>query len=122
MTIGTYLDLEKIFENWRGGLKQYETTKRGKKSIRSSNVKRMVYDDTVDMLVIEFHDLSKYTYGGITLELFNKLTGGEAVCITSGKNKFGKWWVGKTPSVGAAVYQLLVKAGVDYIKGDLLGI
>jgi len=103
-------------------LKRIYTARRGKNKIKSSNVKRMVYDDELRMLVIEFQDRSKYTYGEITLDRFQKITNGEATCITKGNNKYGRWWIGKNPSVGAAVYRYLVKARVDYIKGDLLGI
>jgi len=52
--------------------------------------------------------------------LFLDVSGGSAVCITSGENKYGSWYVGKTPSVGAAVHKFLIKRGVKYRKGGSL--
>ena len=45
---------------------------------------------------------------------------GNGVCRTEGKNKWGEWFIGKTPSVGAAVYERLVLSGITYKKGGSL--
>jgi hypothetical protein len=71
-------------------------------------------------MFIQFQDKSIYTYFEVPFQLFLDVSGGKATCITSGENKYGSWFVGKTPSVGAAVHKMLVKRGVKYKKGGTL--
>lgn len=86
-------------------------------NFKSSNVKKIQYNDETKEMVIQFQDKSIYTYFDVSFDLFLKVSGGEASCITSGENKYGSWWVGKNPSRGAATFKYLVKAGVKYVKG-----
>ena len=74
----------------------------------SSNVDRLKYFEDTKKLVIKFNDGSYYTYLGIEPDEFNSIIEGDAVCRTSGSNEFGEWEVGKTPSVGAAVWKYLI--------------
>jgi len=89
-------------------------------NIQSSNVKKIMYNDETKEMFIQFQDKSIYTYFGVDFNLFLDVSGGKATCITSGENKYGKWFVGKTPSVGAAVHKFLIKKGIKYQKGGSL--
>lgn len=100
--------VEYIFKKWRGD------------NITSSNVKNIMYNDETKEMFIQFQDKSIYTYFNVSFQLFLDVSGGKATCITSGENKYGSWWVGKTPSVGAAVHKYLIKGGVTYKKGGSL--
>jgi hypothetical protein len=71
-------------------------------------------------MFIQFQDKSIYTYFNVPFQLFLDVSGGKATCITSGENKYGSWFVGKTPSAGAAVHRYLIKRGVAYKKGGSL--
>jgi hypothetical protein len=77
----------------------------------SSNVDRLKYFEDKKELVIKFNDGSYYTYSGIEPDEFNAIVEGDATCRTSGGNEFGEWEVGKTPSVGAAVWKFLIDKG-----------
>ena len=77
----------------------------------SSNVDRLKYFEDTKELVIKFNDGSYYTYSGIDPDEFNAIVEGDATCRTSGSNEFGEWEIGKTPSVGAAVWKFLIDKG-----------
>ena len=83
----------------------------------SSNVDRIKYFEDKEELVVKFNDGTYYTYTGVSSGTFNSVLEGDAACITSGSNEYGEWEVGKYPSVGAALYKYLVKAGVSYSEG-----
>jgi hypothetical protein len=100
--------IEYAFKKWRAD------------NIQSSNVKKIMYNDETKEMFIQFNDRSIYTYFGVSMNLFLDVSGGKATCITSGENKYGAWYVGKTPSVGAAVHKFLVKSGIKYKKGGTL--
>ncbi len=84
--------------------------------VTSSNVKSYAYDSIKLELYITFNDNSTYRYDNITIQEFFEIRNGEASCITEGSNQYGSWYVGKTPSVGAAVYKYLVRANVPFQK------
>jgi hypothetical protein len=100
--------VEQHFRKWRAD------------NIRSANVKKIMYNDETKEMFIQFQDKSIYTYFEVPFQLFLDVSGGKATCITSGENKYGSWFVGKTPSVGAAVHRYLVKKNVRYKKGGTL--
>ncbi len=101
-------NVEHEFKKWRAD------------NIRSSNVRKIMYNDELKEMYIQFQDKSVYTYFNVSFQLFLDVSGGKATCITSGENKYGAWYVGKTPSVGAAVHRWLIKKGVSYKKGGTL--
>jgi hypothetical protein len=76
-----------------------------------------MYNDVTREMVIKFNDGAYYTYFDVDFTLFQDVLDGNASCITEGENKFGSWYIGKSPSVGAAVYDLLVENGVRYQRG-----
>ena len=100
--------IEHAFRKWRAD------------NIRSANVRKIMYNDETKEMFIQFQDKSIYTYFEVPFQLFLDVSGGKATCITSGENKYGAWFVGKTPSVGAAVHRYLVKKNVRYKKGGTL--
>lgn len=102
-------DLLNIFE-----LKTWRST------ANSSNVDKMKWNDETNELVIKFNDGSYYTYFDIDSNTFFSIVNGEASCISEGENKDGSWWVGKSPSVGASVYEYLVSNGARYESGGSL--
>jgi hypothetical protein len=83
--------------------------------VNSSNVERVLFNDLTGDLAVKFHSGDVYVYKGQNKALFDKLIRGEAVCKTAGENEFGRWWIGKTPSVGAAVWDYL--SDLDYEFG-----
>ena len=100
--------VEHAFKKWRAD------------NITSSNVKKIMYNDETKEMFIQFQDKSIYTYFNVSFELFLDVSGGKATCITSGENKYGAWFIGKNPSVGASVHKNLIKKGVKYQKGGTL--
>lgn len=101
-------NVEHLFKKWRAD------------NIQSSNVRKIMYNDETKEMFIQFQDKSIYTYFGVSFDLFLNVSGGKATCITSGENKYGAWYVGKTPSVGAAVHRYLIKQNIKYKKGGSL--
>ena len=86
----------------------------------SSNVDRVKYFEDTKQLVVKFNDGSYYTYFDLDEDVFNSIIEGDAVCKTSGQNEFGEWEVGKTPSVGAAIWKYLIDKNVRYEQGGSL--
>jgi hypothetical protein len=88
----------------------YGNTRTRNNSIKSSNVWKFKYNDKTGELVVQFQDGSVYTYSNVSLNDFESFASGSGgVCKTSGENKWGAWEVGKTPSVGASVFDVLEK-------------
>jgi hypothetical protein len=83
----------------------------------SSNVDRVKYFEDTKELVVKFNDGSYYTYLNVDADTFNSIIEGDATCRTSGQNEFGEWEIGKTPSVGAAIWKYLIDKGVSKKEG-----
>jgi hypothetical protein len=99
--------IPQTFKVWRG-------------SPNSANVGKIMYNDEIKELVLQFRDKSIYTYYDVDFNLFLDILNGAGICKTTGSNKWGSWEVGKTPSVGAAVYKRLVESGIKYKSGGNL--
>lgn len=88
----------------------------------SSNVESFGYDDKTGQLLVRF--LGKYpdrngpiySYGGIPKEIFDLFQKGAVPARTDGQNKWGRWWKGKYPSLGSALYHLIKIQGYPYTK------
>lgn len=86
----------------------------------SSNVEGFAYDDKTGRLLVRF--LGKhpdrngpiYGYEGVPANIFDIFKKGAIPAKTNGKNKWGKWWQGKYPSMGAAMYHLIRAGGYPY--------
>jgi hypothetical protein len=101
-------NVEHAFKKWRAD------------NIRSSNVKKIMYNDETKEMFIQFQEGDIYTYFEVPFQIFLDVSGGKATCITSGENKYGSWFVGKTPSNGAAVWRYLRDSNIKYKKGGSL--
>lgn len=80
----------------------------------SSNVDAIQYDTEKEELDIRFNEGDTYRYFDVNYDTFEDVWKGKASCITSGENAYGAWFVGKRPSVGAALHKFLVKRNVRY--------
>jgi hypothetical protein len=95
---------------------EYGNTRTGNnpEGLRSSNVWKYKYDDKKLELVVKFQDGETYTYFNVSSQLYELFTKGYGVCITEGSNEYGEWFIGKSPSMGASVHQLL--SGLGYSR------
>lgn len=97
----------------------YGNTRTRNKSIKSSNVWKFKYNTETGDLVVKFQDGSVYTYFKVSLSDFEQFASGSGgTCKTEGKNKWGSWQIGKNPSVGAAIFDVLDK--YSYSKGGFI--
>ena len=89
-------------------------------SIPSSNVEGFAYDEDSGTLYVRF--LGKhpnrngpiYSYDNVPPVMFELFRRGSVPARTDGHNKWGRWWKGKVPSMGASVYTLLRLGGFPY--------
>lgn len=84
----------------------------------SSNVDKIMFNDETDEMIVKFNSKEIYTYYGVDFQEFLLVMEGAGICRTAGSNKWGSWYIGKTPSVGAALQQVL--SGASYKKGGSL--
>jgi hypothetical protein len=91
--------------------------KKWRSTLDSSNVKKVLYNDETLEMVIEFNNNERYTYSNMDFETASKVLFGDAVCKTTGSNEWGSWSEGKTPSLGAAVYEYLVSIDYPFTNG-----
>lgn len=78
--------------------------------LNSSNVWGAAYDPRSGRMRVRFQGGSEYEYDGVPENIFKAFIKGNASARTKGKNQYGQWWVGKNPSLGAALNQY-IKAG-----------
>jgi len=88
----------------------------------SSNVEGFAYDDKSGKLLVRFlgdHPNKHgdvYAYGGVPKQIFDLFQKGAVPARTNGSNKWGKWWKGKNPSMGASLHTLIKGGGYPYQK------
>lgn len=91
------------------------------KSMDSSVIEAFKYDKKGNLLV-QFKGKwpnakgSIYSYGGVPPEIFYLFRKGSVPARTDGRNRFGQWWKGKTPSMGSSMNVLLKGLGLPYIR------
>jgi hypothetical protein len=91
-------------------------------SMPSSNIEGFAYDDKTGRLLVRF--LGKhpdpngpiYAYENVPQNIFDIFRKGAVPAKTDGKNKWGSWWKGKYPSMGAAMYHMIRAGGYPYRK------
>ena len=88
-----------------------------RRNLNSANVDRILFNDETNELAIQFKEGDVYIYPNQSKEMFDSLVRGEGICRTEGENKWGSWFVGKTPSIGAAVYSKLVETDAAFRLG-----
>lgn len=86
----------------------------------SSNVEGFAYDNETGRLYVRF--LGKhpdrngpiYQYDNVPANIYEIFKKGAIPAKTDGKNKWGRWWKGKYPSMGATMYHLIRAGGFPY--------
>ena len=92
------------------------------KEMPSSNIHSFGYDPEQGRLLVKFQGKYPqqngpvYAYGGIPPVIFDLFRKGSVPARTDGKNKWGEWWKGKVPSLGASMYTLIKNGGYPYQK------
>ncbi len=88
----------------------------------SSNINSFGYNEDTGELMVKFQgDYPQqngpiYKYGGVPKQIFELFRKGAVPARTNGQNKWGKWWKGKVPSVGASMFTLIKNGGYPYQK------
>lgn len=88
----------------------------------SSNVEGFGYDEDSGRLLVRF--LGKYpnkngpiyAYDKVPKVIFELFRRGAVPARTDGKNRWGKWWKGKNPSIGASLFTLIKNEGYNYTR------
>lgn len=89
-------------------------------SMPSSNVEGFAYDDRSGTLYVRFlgrhpnRNGPIYSYDNVPPVMFDLFRQGAVPARTEGRNRWGSWWRGKAPSMGASVYTLLRLGGFNY--------
>lgn len=86
----------------------------------SSNIEGFAYDDKTGRLMVRF--LGKhpnrngpiYAYQGVPANIADIFMRGAIPAKTNGKNKWGSWFQGKYPSMGAAMAHVIKAGGYSY--------
>ena len=82
--------------------------------LQSSNVYGFRYDPLRRVLTTRFQNGSVYKYDGVPRQIFEMFAHGDGVARTTGSNRWGRWWRGKFPSLGAALNELIKLGGYPY--------
>jgi hypothetical protein len=100
------IDFNEITDDLLGQVRQeFKIWRTGR--LKSSNVKRMKYNTKSRIMTIEFNGGGIYEYYEIDYPTYQNVKSGNATCRTAGQNRYGKWFVGKTPSNGASIWKYL---------------
>jgi hypothetical protein len=89
-------------------------------SMPSSNIEGFAYNDKTGQLYVRFRGKHPdrngpvYQYNNVPQNIYDIFQKGAIPAKTDGKNKWGKWWKGKYPSMGAAMYHLIRAGGFPY--------
>lgn len=84
--------------------------------LQSSNVAGFRFNPKSQQLQVKFHNGSVYQYEGVPPIIYSLFSKGNASATTNGGNQYGSWWIGKNPSLGAAVWQYLRAGGFPYAR------
>ena len=84
--------------------------------LNSSNIWGTAYDPESGKMKVRFQGGSEYEYDGIPENIYRAFAKGNASAKTKGKNEYGEWWVGKNPSMGAAMNQYIKAGNFNYRK------
>ena len=86
---------------------------------KSSTVQAMAYDPQQQKLKVKFHGVRSNPtseYDGVDPLVASSVAKGAHAATTKGKNRWGEWWKGKTPSTGSALDAFVKKGGYPYKK------
>lgn len=88
--------------------------------LNSSNIWGFRYDPKNSRLIVKFNGKSDrnngpvYAYEGVPKVIAELFMGGAAPAKTQGKNRWGSWWKGKQPSLGASLWAFIRNGGYPY--------
>lgn len=82
--------------------------------LQSSNIWGFNYDPRSGHLKVRFQGGSVYEYEGVPPFIYNIFSKGAIPARTEGQNQYGRWWVGKNPSLGAAFWNLIRSGPYPY--------
>ena len=82
--------------------------------LNSSNIWGTQYDESSGKMKVRFQSGAEYEYDGVPANIYRAFSHGNAAARTNGRNEHGRWWVGKNPSLGAAMNQYIKAAGFPY--------
>ena len=86
----------------------------------SSNIHSFGYDPKNERLLVKFQgdypdqNGPVYGYDKVPKVIFDMFQKGAIPARTNGQNKWGQWWKGKVPSLGASLYTLIKQGGYGY--------
>lgn len=84
-----------------------ETKKDLAKQLKSSTIRRMNYNPKTKKLELVFTSGAKYLYHDFPEDQWKELSAAGTPAKTKGKNEFGLWWIGKSPSRGATFNKII---------------
>lgn len=84
--------------------------------LQSSTVYGFKYSPRNKRLFVKFQGDGVYKYDNVPSVIARLFMDGASRAKTKGSNKFGAWWEGKRPSLGAALNQHIKKLGFPYQK------
>ena len=114
--------IKQLREEEQQGTPPQPTPDKIESGMKSSNVEGFAYDPKSNRLLIRFlgehpnRNGPIYGYDKVPPEIFDLLRKGAVPARTDGKNKWGKWWKGKHPSLGASVFTLIKNGGYNYSR------
>ncbi len=88
--------------------------------MNSSNINAFGYDDKTGRLMVKFQgDYPQqngpvYAYEGVPKVIFELFKRGAVPARTDGRNAWGSWWRGKTPSLGSSMHTLIKQGNYPY--------
>lgn len=87
-----------------------------KAPLNSSNIWGFNYDPKSGRLKIRFQGDGIYEYEGVPPYIYRIFQAGAIPAKTNGQNQYGKWWIGKEPSLGSSFFSLIKNGGYPYHK------
>ncbi len=84
--------------------------------LNSSNIWGTAYNPATGQMKVRFQGGAEYEYDGVPQNIYRAFAGGHASAKTNGQNKYGAWWEGKNPSMGAALNQYIKANDFPYRK------
>lgn len=84
--------------------------------LNSSTIWGTKYDPKTGQMLVRFQGGSEYIYDGVPQNIYRAFSKGNASARTQGSNQYGAWFVGKNPSMGAALNQYIKAGNFPYRK------
>lgn len=82
--------------------------------LNSSNIWGTAYNPQTRQMKVRFQGGAEYLYDKVPPNIYRAFSHGNADAKTKGKNQYGEWWVGKNPSLGAALNQYIKAGNFNY--------